>query len=168
MWTAQAKEIFRRAEAVFDYDVLRFSGICYVIHQTLFVRKKVHEKLGLYRFREFTQCADFDFILAMGRAGCRIGHVPIHVVDFRVHDFGMTSDKRMARIRDQERIRLMHEHGWPGGVVGELLRGLYRAKRQLQKLTHRGKCDLIPGQIRLRKHMRAKNQFSSHIMPEEA
>ena len=35
----QGEEIYRREEAVFDYDVLRYSGVCYVIHQTLFVKK---------------------------------------------------------------------------------------------------------------------------------
>ena len=31
----ESKEIFRREEAVYDYDVLRFGSVCYIIHPTL-------------------------------------------------------------------------------------------------------------------------------------
>lgn len=164
----RGKEIFRRAEAVFDYDVLRFSGVCYVIHQTLFVRKAVHARLGLYRIQDLVNCADFDFILKMGRAGCRIGHLPFFIVDFRIHDFGMTADMRVAQNIARERTKLMMEHGYPEGWRGKMLSIRYRAKRQLQKLVHRGRCDLIPGGVRMRKHMQSQTKFSSHAMPKGA
>ena len=35
----QGKEIFPRKEACYDYDVLRFGNVCYVIHPTLFLRR---------------------------------------------------------------------------------------------------------------------------------
>ena len=38
-----------------------------------------------------------------------------------------------------------------------------RLKRQCQKLLILGKCDLIPGDFLLRKHLRAKTSFSSNI-----
>jgi hypothetical protein len=38
----------------------------------------------------------------------------------------------------------------------------HRAKRQLQKLRYRGKCDLISGRWHLRRHMREKTDFSSN------
>ena len=47
-------------------DVLRFSGACYVIHQTLFVKKALHDRIGLYRHKEFFNCCDYEFILRMG------------------------------------------------------------------------------------------------------
>src|SRR5260370_40693855 len=34
----KSQEIFRREEARYDYDVLRFGNVCYVIHPTLFVK----------------------------------------------------------------------------------------------------------------------------------
>ena len=34
----ESREIFRREEARYDYDVLRFGGVCYVVHPTLFVK----------------------------------------------------------------------------------------------------------------------------------
>ena len=36
----QGGEIFRRYEAAYDYDVLRFGSVCYVIHPTLFVKEE--------------------------------------------------------------------------------------------------------------------------------
>ena len=38
----QKQEIYRREEAIFDYDVLRYSGVGYVIHPTLFVKAALH------------------------------------------------------------------------------------------------------------------------------
>lgn len=165
---SQGREIFRRAEAVFDYDVLRFSGVCYVIHPTLFVKKSVHDRLGLYRNEDLVNCADFEFMLRMGKAGCRIGHIPEFLVNFRIHDFGMTADKRVARNIAREHLKLMIEHGYQENMQGKALRLFYRAKRQWQKLIHRGKCDVIPGHLHLNKHMKEKTEFSSHTMPKGA
>src|SRR5213078_882939 len=33
----KGQEIFRREEAKYDYDVLRFGNVCYVIHPALFI-----------------------------------------------------------------------------------------------------------------------------------
>jgi len=87
----QGREIYRREEAKFDYNVLRFSGVCYVIHQTLFVKKTVHDRLGLYRHKEFLNCCDFDFILQLGRTGCQIGHLPELIVNYRYHEHGQSA-----------------------------------------------------------------------------
>ena len=158
------KEIYRREEAVFDYDVLRFSGVCYVIHQTLFVRKSVHDRLGVYRHKEFLNSCDYDFILRLGRAKCRIGHVPALLVNYRYHDHGQSADRRVTRNMARESLIIRKEHGFRGGLSGHVLRAYGRVKRQWQKVRYRGKCDLIPGTWILRKHMREKTNFSSQIL----
>ena len=159
-----SNEIYRREEAVFDYDVLRYSGVCYVIHQTLFVKRTVHDRLGVYRHAEFLNCCDYDFILRLGRAGCRIGHVPSHLVNYRYHENGQSADLRVTRNMARESLLIRQAHGVSGGLKGKLKQYYYRGKRQWQKLQHRGKCDLIPGKWILRKHMRERTQFSSHIL----
>jgi glycosyltransferase involved in cell wall biosynthesis len=160
---ASGDEIYRREEALFDYDVLRFSGVCYVIHQTLFVRKELHDRLGLYRYKDFVNGCDFDFILAMGRAGCRVGHVPRLLINYRYHPHGQSADLRVTRNMARERARLMREHGAPGGLRGRIVSKLYRVRRQWQKLCHRGKIDLIPGTWILQRHMQPQTQFTSNI-----
>jgi len=55
------------------------------------------------------------------------------------------------------------EYGVPGGFVGEVLLVYARLKRQLEKLFLHGKCDLIPGGVLLKKHLREKTSFSSNI-----
>jgi glycosyltransferase involved in cell wall biosynthesis len=157
-------EIYRREEAVFDYDVLRFSGVCYVIHQTLFVKKAVHDRLGVYRHKDLLNSCDYDFILRLGRAKCKIGHVPALLVNYRYHEHGQSADLRVTRNMARESLIIRKEHGYPGGVRGYFLRLCMRAKRQFQKLGYRGKCDLIPGTWSLRKHMREQTSFSSQIL----
>jgi len=157
------REIYRREEALYDYDVLRFSGVCYVIHQTLFVRKTLHDRLGLYRHKQFLNCCDYDFILRMGRAGCRIGHVPELIVNYRYHEHGQSADLRVTRNMGRETRAIMIEHGFPADWRGRFYRYFYRGLRQLQKLRHRGRCDLIPGRFLLKRHMREKTSFTSNI-----
>ena len=159
----RGQEIYRRQEALFDYDVLRFSGVCYVIHQTLFVRKAVHDRLGLYRHKEFLNCCDYDFILRLGKEKCQIGHVPEALVNYRYHEHGQSADLRITRNMAKEGLIIRRAHGVPEGLLGALLRIYFRGKRQVQKLRYRGKCDLIPGHWILKKHMRAKTNFSSNI-----
>ncbi len=159
----QGREIYRREEALFDYDVLRFSGVCYVIHQTLFVRKAVHDRLGLYRHKDFLNSCDYDFILSMGRAGCRIGHLPELLINYRYHEHGQSADLRVTGNMARESAIILKGHGVPGGARGKVLRAWYRGKRQLQKLRYRGRCDLVPGTWLLRKHMRARTKFTSNI-----
>lgn len=161
---AQGREIYRREEAKYDYRVLLYSGVCYVIHQTLFVKKGVHDRLGLYRHKEFKNCCDWDFILALGRAGCRVGHVPSLLVDYRYHDFGQSADRRVTANMARESAIIRQAHGVPPGWRGRVLRFVFRGKRQFQKFVYRGKLDLVPGTWKLRKHMRAKTQFQSNIV----
>jgi hypothetical protein len=63
-------------------------------------------------------------------------------------------------IREAEIIK--REHGNPGGWIGHLGKLFYKAKRQAQKIRHRGHCDLIPGSWKLRPHMQAQTKFSSN------
>jgi glycosyltransferase involved in cell wall biosynthesis len=160
---AESKEIFRRAEAVFDYDVLRFSKVCYVIHPTLFLKKSVHDRLGLYAAENYVNCADYDLILKIGRAGLKIGHVPAYLVNFRYHNHGQSADLRVMANVARESLKLMKEHGFPGGFKGDVISLYYRSKRQLQKFVYRGKFDLVPGHVHLKKHMREKTEFSSNV-----
>jgi len=158
----QGQEIYRREEALFDYDVLRFSGVCYVIHQALFVKKAVHDRLGLYRHKDFLNCCDYEFILRLGQAKCQIGHVPQLLINYRYHEHGQSADLRITRNMARESSIIRQAHGVPGGIAGKLLRAYSRGKRQLQKVRYRGKIDLVPGTWILRKHMREKTNFTSN------
>jgi glycosyltransferase involved in cell wall biosynthesis len=160
---ARGNQIYRRYEAVYDYDVLRFSGVCYVIHQTLFVKKAVHDRIGLYLHERFRNSCDYEFILRMGREGCRVGHVPALLIDYRYHDYGQSADLRITTNMAREALIIRREHGFPDGWKGKVLVKLFKAKRQMQKLLYRGRCDLISGRRILRRHMRAKTKFSSNI-----
>jgi glycosyltransferase involved in cell wall biosynthesis len=155
-------EIYRRLEAIYDYDVLRYSGVCYVIHQTLFVKKATHDRLGVYRNNDFISCCDYEFILRMGKAGCRVGHVPEFIVKYRVHEFGQTADARMVRNMQREVAAITREYGRPEGLRGAALKVLMKAKRQAQKLAMRGTIDLVSGSSRLKKHVKEKTSFSSN------
>ena len=48
-------------------------------------------------------------------------------------------------------------------MIGRMLVHYARLKRQVEKLFILGKCDFIPGGMHLRRHMRAKTEFSSNI-----
>ncbi len=159
----ESREIFRRHEAVYDYDVLRFGNVCYVVHPTLFVKKHVYERMGAYRHEKFLNCCDLDFILRLGRNGCRIGHLPDLLVNYRMHEHGQSADRRVSENMRRESLAIRKEHGFPGGMSGKLLEIFAKAKRQLQKLLYRGKLDLISGKWFLKEHMREKTTFSSNI-----
>ena len=157
------REIYRREEAKFDYDVLRWSGINYVIHQTLFVKNSVYDRLGRYRHKDFKNCCDYEFVLRMGRAGCHVGHLPLLLLNYRYHENGQSADLRIVANMLKECRAIQREYGVPGGLAGKLLRFEARLQRQLQKLFFRGKVDLIPGHWILKKHMRPQTNFSSNI-----
>lgn len=159
---ADSREIFSRQEAKWDYDVLRF-GTVYVIHPTLFVRKSVHDRIGVFRHKEFLNCCDYDFLLRMGRANCQIGHLRQFLVNYRFHEHGQSADRRIINNTRREANLLRREHGLPGGLLGWMCHSWFRLVRQGQKLRYLGRCDLVPGLVILRKHMREKTQFSSNI-----
>ena len=158
---ADGHEIYRREEAVYDYKVLLY-GVDYICHQALFVRKAVYDRLGGYRHKEFLNSADYEFKLRLGRAGCRVGHLPALLVDYRYHAGGQSADLRIIRNMIQEAAIIRREYGNPGGGRGRLWRVIFKAKRQAQKLWYRGKCDLVPGTWRLKSHLRDQAQFSSN------
>jgi glycosyltransferase involved in cell wall biosynthesis len=158
-----SRVIFKRKEAVFDYDVLRFGGVCYVIHPTLFLRKSVYDRLGGYKHKEYLNCCDVELILRLGRNKCRIGHVPEFLVNYRFHEHGQSADLRVRRNMAAESERIRREHGCPAGMLGKAAAVYARVRRQAQKLCLRGTCDLIPGRWLLKKHMRDKTAFSSNI-----
>jgi len=157
------REIFRREEVGYDYDVLRFGSVCYVVHPTLFVKKKVYERLGAYRYDKFLNCCDVDFILRLGQTGCQVGHIPHPLVKYRLHEHGQSADRRVAENTKREYLAIRREHGFPDGIRGKCLELFARVKRQLQKLFYRGKLDLVSGKWLLRKHMRDTTTFSSNI-----
>jgi glycosyltransferase involved in cell wall biosynthesis len=156
-------EIFRREEACYDYNVLRFGNVCYVTHPTLFLKKTTYDRVGLYRHDKFLNCCDVDLMLRLGKNGCRVGHIPRLLVDYRLHEHGQTADRRVAENMRKEYLAIRKEHGFPGGNIGKFLELFARVKRQLQKLIYRGKLDIVPGGLFLRKHMRDKTTFSSNI-----
>jgi glycosyltransferase involved in cell wall biosynthesis len=161
---SQGHEIYRREEAGYDYDVLRLSGICYIIHQTLYVKKSLHERIGEYRYKDFVNCADYEFILRMGKNGATVGHIPDYLIRYRIHDFGLTADDRARRNIARESAIILKEYGRPEGWPGKALRVINRGKRQLQKLARRGKIDIVPGNVRLKKYIKAKNSVSSNAL----
>jgi len=158
----EGREIFRRAEALYDFKVLLY-GLDYICHHTMFIRRAVYDRLGGYRHREFRNAADFEFKLRLGRAGCRIGHVPQFLVNYRIHAQGQAADWRIIRNSAREAGVIRREYGNPGGLLGRILQVCYKAKRQFQKLRYRGRCDLVPGTWHLRKHRQARTQFSSNV-----
>jgi len=159
----KGEEIFRREEARYDYDVLRFSDICYVIHPTLFVKKAAYDRLGLYSDEKFRNAADGEFILRLGQAGCRVGHINMLLANYRFHEHGQSADLRVNRNTAREWRIIRSAHGMPKGVRGKLLSIYYRGKRQVQKLIHRGTCDLVPGRWKLRSYIGKKTKFTSNI-----
>jgi glycosyltransferase involved in cell wall biosynthesis len=159
----ESREIFRREEAIYDYDVLRFGSVCYVIHPTLFVKKKTHDRIGAFRYDKFLNCCDVDFILRLGQNGCRVGHVPEYLVNYRFHEHGQSGDRRVAENTAREYLTIRREHGFPIGAAGRALELFAKLKRQFQKLIYRGKMDLVPGGWFLKKHMREKGTFSSNV-----
>jgi glycosyltransferase involved in cell wall biosynthesis len=159
----KSQEIFRREEACYDYDVLRFGSVCYVIHPTLFVKKSVYERIGLYRYEKFLNCCDVDFILRLGQNRCRIGHIPQFLANYRLHEHGQSADRRILQNMQREYLAIRREHGLPQGAKGKLFELFARTKRQVQKVFYRGKLDLVSGKWFLKKHMREKTTFSSNI-----
>ncbi len=158
---AKGKEIYRREEAVYDFNVLRYA-LDYICHHTLFVKKDVYDRIGGYRHKDFLNSADFEFKLRLGKSGCRIGHVPEYLVNYRYHSFGQSADVRIIKNMAKESALIRREYGNAGGWLGKGLQIIYKAKRQSQKLFIRGKCDLIPGTWKLKSHMQAKTEFSSN------
>jgi hypothetical protein len=134
----QSREIYRREEAKYDFGVLLYA-LDYICHHTLFVRREVYARIGGYRNLDFKNSADFEFKLRLGHKGCRI-----------------TANMAV------EAARVRAEYGNPGGWRGKVLRGVFKAKRQLQKLFIRGKIDLVPGTVKLKSHMMDKAEFSSN------
>ena len=155
-------EVYRRKEALFDYDTLRYA-FGYICHPTLFVKKSVFQSIGGFRHKEFKNLCDYDFVLRMGRAGCKIGAIPYFLADFRYHDFGQSLDKRIVNNFDRELEILKREHGCPAGFMGKVFTFYGHARRQLQKLFLRGTCDIIPARWILRKYFKERTTFSSNI-----
>jgi glycosyltransferase involved in cell wall biosynthesis len=157
----ESREIMRRQEAVFDYDVMRF-GMSYVHHPTLFLRNKTYDRVGGYKHREFLNVCDIELSLRLGQMGCKIGHVPVYLATYRFHAAGQSADRRVVKNIKAENLRLRRAHGCPPGVMGKMA-GIYaRLRRQVQKIRYRGTCDLIPGGLILGKHMRDRTNFSSN------
>ena len=162
---AEGRGIFRREEARYDYDVIRFSRLCYVIHPTLFVRKSVHDQLGLYRHKDYLNCCDYEFILRLGKHGRQVGHLPRVLVNYRFHEHGQSADMRVVRNMAREADLICREHGRPSGWLAHVYRVVFRLKRQWQKLIYRGHVDLIPGYwlLHFRKQLKTQTSFTSNI-----
>lgn len=158
----EGREIYRREEACWDPQILRF-GFSMVLHQAFFVRKSTYERLGLLRHKDFKNACDIEFYMRLAKAKSPVGHIREYVVRYRYHQHGRSADKRIVANMAKETARIREEYGVPGGALGKVLGYYARAKRQAQKLFILGQCDLVPGHWRLRKHMRARTEFSSNI-----
>jgi len=159
----EGKEIFRRQEAMFDAQIVRY-GQNMANHQTLFLKKEVYLRLGGYRYKEFKNCCDYEYVMRLIRANCRIGNIPVYIVNYRYHDHGQSADIRVRANMAKEVAAIQREYGVPGGPwIKKLLLNYARLKRQLEKLLVLGKCDLIPGNLLLKKYLRQKTAFSSNI-----
>jgi glycosyltransferase involved in cell wall biosynthesis len=156
------QEIFRREEAMFDPQIIRY-GFNPVNHQTLFLKKAVYLRLGGYRYKEYKNCCDYEYVMRLIRARCRVGHIPVYIVNYRYHDHGQSADLRVRANMAKESAAIRTEYGVPGGSLGKALGVYARVKRQAEKLLLRGKCDLMPGNTLLKKHLREKTTFSSNI-----
>jgi glycosyltransferase involved in cell wall biosynthesis len=154
-------EIFRRVEAKYDYDVLRFA-MDNIVHHTLFVRPHVYQRLGAYRHQLFKNAADYDFMLRMGRGGMRIGKLPEFFINYRYHEFGQSIDLRIKANTQRESAVVQREHGKPDGMLGAAAFVYGHARRQFQKLVTRGTVDLMPGPLIMRRRMVSKAKFSSN------
>lgn len=163
---AQNQEIYRRREAVYDFKVLLY-GLDYICHQTLFVRRKVYDRIGTYRHKEFFNSADHEFKLRLGHRGCTVGHISKFLLNYRYHSFGQSADLRITRNMEKESAIIRREYGNPGGVIGKCLKVCFRAKRQMQKLFYLGSCDLFPGNWKLRSHRQEKTQITSNRSLDE-
>jgi glycosyltransferase involved in cell wall biosynthesis len=162
---SQGRDIYNRKEACYDYDVLRYTRVCYVIHPTLFIRKSVHDRIGLYRHKEYMNCCDYEFILRLGQTGCKVGHMPRLLANYRFHEHGQSADLRVQRNMQREAETICREHGRPAGALGTLYRIVFRLKRQWQKLIYRRHVDVIPGiwVLRWKKEMKSQTSFTSNI-----
>ncbi len=158
----EGREIFRREEAMFDPQIIRY-GHNVVNHQTLFLKKEVYLRLGGYRYKEFKNCCDYEYVMRLIRGRCRIGHLPVYIVNYRYHDHGQSADIRVRANMARESALIRKEYHVPGGWIGKALGVYARLKRQAEKLVLRGKCDLLPGNLLLKKHLRQKTSFSSNI-----
>src|SRR5260370_14817136 len=158
----EGREIFRREEAMFDRQIIRY-GHNVVNHQTLFLKKEVYLRLGGYRYMEFKNCCDYEYVMRLIRGRCRIGHIPVYIVTYRYHDHCQSADIRVRANMARESALIRKEYHVPGGWIGKALGVYARLKRQAEKLVLRGKCDLLPGNLLLKKHLRQKTSFSSNI-----
>jgi GT2 family glycosyltransferase len=156
------QEIFRREEARFDHQIIRY-GHNVVNHQTLFLKKAVYLRLGGYRYKEFKNCCDYEYVMRLIQARCRVGHIRVHIVNYRYHDHGQSADIRVRNNMALEATAIRKEYGVPGGRWGGMLKVYARVKRQIEKLVFLGKLDLVPGESQLKRHLREKTSFSSNI-----
>ncbi|PWU17910.1 MAG: glycosyl transferase [Verrucomicrobia bacterium] len=156
------KEIYRREEACWDRQIVRY-GFGVALHQALFVRKATYQRLGLLRHKDFKNACDMEFLYRMAREKCEVGHIKEYVVRYRFHQHGQSADKRVVANMARETDRIRAEYGVPTGWVGKALGNYARIKRQIEKLVLLGKCDLLPGRLLLRRHMREQTEFSSNI-----
>ena len=157
------REIFRRREARFDRQIIRY-GYNVVNHQTLFLKKKVYLRVGGYRYKDFQNCCDYEYVMRLIRAGCRIGHIPVFIVNYRYHEHGQSADLRVRANMAREscgdsqgiwRARRLRRQSASG------LRAPEAAARKA--LPSAEPCDLIPGERLLKSHLRQKTSFSSNI-----
>jgi glycosyltransferase involved in cell wall biosynthesis len=156
-------EIFRREEAFVDKQIIWYGFHNVANHQAMFLKRDFYLKLGPYRYKEFKNCCDSEYLMRLVKAGCNFGHINTLIVNYRYHEHGQSADLRVRANMAKEFASILKEYGVPGGFAGKCLLTYARIKRQVEKLIFRGKCDLIPGQWLLKKHLVKEAKFSSNI-----
>lgn len=155
--------IHEKIEAGYDYNVLRYGAANLVVDQALFYRAEAFRKLGEFRSDDFVSCADYEMIMRLGAKGFHVGHIDRVLTNFRLHDFGQSSDRRVIENMKREIREIRDEYGVPRGIRFRALECFYKGVRQFQKLRKRGTINLIPASWKFERYRRDQNQFSSNL-----
>ena len=143
----EGNEIFRRQEACWDPQIIRFGFFGLANHQALFVRKRTYERLGGLRYKDFKNCCDFEFMMRMAKNHCKVGHIREYVVRYRYHQFGQSADRRITANMKREVSAICKEYGTPRGLLGWLLQRYARIQTAGAKTRAAGQMRLGTGPL---------------------
>jgi len=92
-----SREIFRREEACYDYDVLRFGNVCYVISPTLFVKKTFMTGWVLINTRSFSMLRSGVYSPARAKLAAASGTIPQLLETTECMSTDSRADRRVSR-----------------------------------------------------------------------
>jgi hypothetical protein len=77
---------------MFDAQIVRYG-------QNMANHRLIQERglfaVGGYRYKEFKNCCDYEYVMRLIRANCRVGHIPVYIVNYRYHEHGQSADLRV-------------------------------------------------------------------------